>query len=261
VQGGGAEWGDNAGAAVANLAMRILSAVWNHAMSQDATLPANPVSTGLKRQMFAVPRRERLLRGDELPTFHQAVMNLNNPVARDYILFLLFTGLRREEAASLTWADVDVSGGVVRLPASRTKANRKLDLPVTDVVREILETRRAPGKATHVFPSNGGRGYIRDAKFILRQIAMTSGISISAHDLRRTYITVAAGTEIPPIALKALVNHSLGNDVTAGYIQITAKDLLPAAQKVCDRIKQLCGIVEPSDAKVTKLATAKEVAA
>jgi hypothetical protein len=43
--------------------------------------------------------------------------------------------------------------------------------------------------------------------------------------------------------------------VTPITLQITAKDLLPAAQKVADRIKTLCGISEVADAKVTKLGT------
>jgi hypothetical protein len=40
----------------------------------------------------------------------------------------------------------------------------------------------------------------------------------------RTF-TVAEATDISPMALKALVNHSLGSDVTSGYIQITAERL------------------------------------
>ena len=63
----------------------------------------------------------------------------------------------------------------------------------------------------------------------------------------RPYITVAESCEISPIALKALVNHSQGKDVTAGYVQIVVERLRPAAQKVTDRIKSLAGIVESSE--------------
>jgi integrase len=66
-----------------------------------------------------------------------------------------------------------------------------------------------------------------------------TGVKISVHDLRRSYITIAESCEISPIALKALVNHSQGKDVTAGYVQIVTERLRAPAQKVTDRLKQL----------------------
>ena len=41
----------------------------------------------------------------------------------------------------------------------------------------------------------------------------------------------------------ALVNHSLGDDVTAGYVQMTVERLREPAQRVVDRLKELCAIV------------------
>jgi integrase len=67
-------------------------------------------------------------------------------------------------------------------------------------------------------------------------------ITVTPHDLRRTYVTVAEDTDISPLALKALVNHSLGDDVTAGYVQMTVERLRDPAQRVADKLKELCGI-------------------
>jgi hypothetical protein len=63
---------------------------------------------------------------------------------------------------------------------------------------------------------------------------------LSAHDLRRTYVTVAESTDISPIALKALINHSSGMGVTGDYIMTAPERLRDPAQKVCDRILELC---------------------
>jgi hypothetical protein len=63
--------------------------------------------------------------------------------------------------------------------------------------------------------------------------------------LRRTYVTTAESADISPLAMKALVNHSLGNDVTSGYVQMTTERLREPAQRVADRLCQLCGIGEP----------------
>jgi integrase len=239
------------GHAAANGAMRALRLLWNFAADKDPMLGANPVR--LKKQWFVVPRRERLVRGDELPSFYSAVCALPNPVHRDYVLTLLFTGLRRREAATLAWEDVDFAGGVIRIPAVRTKAGRKLDLPMSDFIRDLLVARRRVGKTKFVFPSNSKVGHIVEPKFALDLIAKSSGVRVSAHDLRRTFVTVAESCEISPLALKALVNHSLGNDVTAGYVQMNAERLRGPVQRVCDRLKKLCGILAIGNGKLARI--------
>jgi integrase len=235
------------GHATANGAMRALRVLWNFASDRVPDLPPNPIAR-LRRQWFPLHRRERLVGADQLPAFYSAVKALPNPVARDYLLLLLFTGLRREEAASLSWENIDFAERVIRLPAARTKAGRRLDLPMTDVVRDMLVARRALGKEEFVFPSNSATGHIAEPKFPLDLVRRATGIQVSAHDLRRTYITAAESADISPLALKALVNHSLGGDVTSGYIMMTPDRLREPAQRVCDRIKVLCGIVSTTRA-------------
>ena len=244
--------GRYSGEATANGVMRCLRSIWNYVAESDPNLPANPCRA-LRRQWFKVERRERLVTADQLPAFYAAVRALDNPVAADYLTLLLFCGLRREEAASLEWADVDLAARVLRIPAARTKGARKLDLPLTDFVRDLLVARRTMGTDRFVFPSNGASGHIAEPKFPLQQVALATGIKISAHDLRRTFITVAESCDISPMALKALVNHSLGNDVTAGYIQMTAERLREPAQKVTDKIKMLCGITGATGENVVSL--------
>ena len=88
----------------------------------------------------------------------------------------------------------------------------------------------------------GASGHIAEPKFPLNQVALATGIKVSAHDLRRTYITEAESCDISPLALKALVNHSLGGGVTEQYIQMTPERLREPAQRVCDKLKMLCGV-------------------
>jgi integrase len=75
-------------------------------------------------------------------------MGLENPVARDYLLLILFTGLRRREAAALRWTDIDLKAGIIRIPAANTKTNRTLDLPMVDAVRDMFIARRSLDLAT-----------------------------------------------------------------------------------------------------------------
>lgn len=246
--------GPTTGAATANAVMRALRAVYNFAADRDPELPTNPCRR-LKRAWFPVARRERLVRSDELPAFYQAVDAVPSRVSRDFLLLLLFTGLRRTEAAALQWNEVDFAQRLIRMPAGRTKAGRKLDLPMSSFVRDLLVALRALGDdGPFVFGANSRSGHIEEPRFPLAQIAEATGIAVTCHDLRRTYITIAESADISPLALKALVNHALGGDVTSGYVQMTIERLRLPAQRVCDRLMELCGVPAEAAANVAALA-------
>lgn len=51
------------------------------------------------------------------------------------------------------------------------------------------------------------------------------------------------------------MNHSLGNDVTAGYVIATVERLREPARRVCDRLMTLCGIETMKGTDVKKLAS------
>ncbi|WP_377828857.1 hypothetical protein ACFKHW_38160 [Bradyrhizobium lupini] len=76
--------------------------------------------------------------------------------------------------------------------------------------------------------------------------------------MRRTFTTTAEALDISGYALKALVNHRLSHqysdpDVTGGYIGLSTERLRDAAQKVANRMRELCGIEQPEGANVTPM--------
>jgi integrase len=242
------------GRGVADGVMRVLRALMNYAIDKDASLGVNPVR--LRRMWYKPPRRERLVKADDMQKFYAAVLALENPVQRDYLLLLLFSGLRRREAAALTWEDVDFKAGIIRVPSSSTKNSKPLNLPMSDVVRDLMIARRKIGKTEYVFPANsmsGGVTHLQEPKFALAEVAAACGVKICAHDLRRTYISVAESCDISPIAMKCLVNHALGGDVTAGYAILSTERLREAAQRIADRLRELCCINEPKGKNIEKL--------
>jgi integrase len=242
------------GNATANGVMVTLRALWNFAAERDPTLPPlNPVRR-LRQAWFPVHRRESRVAADALPAFYKAVNALANRTARDYLLLLLFTGLRRSEAAGLRWDDIDFVNKLIRLPAGRTKSGRKLDLPMTDFTLALMVARRAIGKdGSFVFPATSKSGHISEPKFFLSEVAKATGINVCPHDLRRTFLDVAESTEMSVYALKALVNHSAGGDVTAGYLGLTTERLREPAQRVADRMKTLCAVPEASGENLKQL--------
>jgi integrase len=105
----------------ANNVMRVLSALHRFAQVQyeddsgNSMFPANPVLRITQLKGWAKePRRQTILKQHQLPTWYAAIKQLkfntgaaNDHVAADYFLFLLLSGLRRNEAATLTWNNVD----------------------------------------------------------------------------------------------------------------------------------------------------------
>lgn len=142
VQSRHAQLGSAKGHATANSVMRTLRVVYNHRIEHQPDL-INPVK--LKKRWFKVAARKRLVTPEQAKQFYEAILSLKNHIGRDYLLLLLFTGLRRGEAAGLEWDDIDLSARVIRLPAQRTKAKREFAQPMSDFVEQLLGKRAALG--------------------------------------------------------------------------------------------------------------------
>ena len=122
----------------ANMAMRYLRAVFNFAMFRyEPHIPANPVkSLSMTRGWYRIERRQIYIKEHEIKPWFKAVMALENDAqthsretGRDYLLFLLFTGLRRAEAAQLTWHNVDLRARTVTIPDTKNREPHLLPMP------------------------------------------------------------------------------------------------------------------------------------
>lgn len=233
------------GAATANLCMRVFRAVYNYAAGRDHSMPPNPTRL-LRRQWKKVQRRSTLVGAARLARFYKAVNALPNKIQRDYLLFVLFTGLRRTAAASLTWEQIDFTEKVIRIPWQRTKHKAgEFKLPMSDFVCSLLQGMETRSEGGFVFPANSSSGHISEPKHPLGLVAEASGIDVSIHDLRRDFITAAESTEMSAFVMKALVDHTLpmnSGDVTGGYVDMPVGRLREPAQRVCDLLKEWCGL-------------------
>jgi integrase len=241
------------GAITANVTMRTLRIVWNHVAERVADTPANPVRR-LKKQWFEEKRRTRMLSKEQIPLFYRTVCELENKISADLILLLMFTGLRKGEASQLSWENVDLKQRVITLPAASTKSGKEQKLPMSDQVADILIARRALGKDRYVFPGPGKSGHLSDLQRPFIAIAEQTSITISAHDLRRGFVTVAESIGTPLSVIKALVGHAPSRDVTAGYVVRNVEDLREPVQRIADRLKELCGIEAPAGDNIERLA-------
>ena len=234
----------------ANNAMRLLRALFNHARHkyEDAKgqpiLPFNPVDRlSQVRAWYRVERRRTVIKPYQLQAWYEATLQLNYLTSRDYMHFLLFTGLRRSEAARLTWAEVDFNDKTFTI--RETKNGRAHTLPFSDFLEGLLRRRHEEQdglESPYVFPSATVRGYLIEPRSAVERVCDLSSVTFTLHDLRRTFITVAESLDIPAYALKRLLNHKDPNDVTAGYIVSDVERLRRPMQKVADYLKRAVGL-------------------
>jgi integrase len=241
------------GRASANAALKLFRALWAYQAERDESLPPSPVRR-LRKAWHRLERRDRRLWDQDLPIFHQAVLSLPSRLQQDVVLLTLYTGMREGEVIGLRWDEVDFGHKVLNLPPGRMKGRRTFTLPMNSVVHDILVRRRALTRGDFVFPgANSQSGHYESLGYVLDQVKKVTRLQVSCHDLRRTFISIAAGCAIPHAALKMLVAHSTGADVTSGYIHLSVDELRQAAQVVADKISLLCAVEAPESANVARL--------
>ena len=238
----------------ANNAMRVLRAIFNYAAAKydgadgQPLITYNPVKRlSATKAWYEVGRRRTVIKKTDLKPWYKAVTSLHSDhsahradVIRDYLLLLLFTGLRRGEAAGLRFSDIDFKEKT--LTVTDTKNHRPHTLPLSDYLLTLLETRHKEAAGELVFPGRNKDGYIQEARKQMAKVTEQSGVSFTLHDLRRTFITIAESIDIPGYALKQLLNHKDKNDVTAGYIVMDVERLRGPMQKITDYILKEAGV-------------------
>ena len=109
------------------------------------------------------PAAAELHQATDLPAWYAAVIGRPNDSARDYLLLVLFTGMRRSEASRLRWEDVELAGRTLTLP--RTKNGDPLVLPLSGFLLDLLRARTVlAGTSPWVFPSDSASGHVEEPK-------------------------------------------------------------------------------------------------
>ncbi len=210
--------------------------------------PVEAVREVRGREWAPRTRRMTYIAPESLPQWFRAVDNYRLPKGRDFLLMLLYTGLRKMEMATLKWSDIDFKAKTFTFTPEKKRGEKpeddRVSMPLSHQAFKVLSDRKQQGwENDYVFPGKHPSPHLSNADSYKRDIIKESGIRFCLHDLRRTFITVAESLDIPHYALKALLNHSMGNDVTGGYIVMTTERLREPMQRISDRITELATLI------------------
>ena len=165
----------------------------------------------------------------------------------DLVRFLLLTGARRNEGAKLTWDRVDLEEGWFHLPDPKNR--NPVWMPLSSQAVELLKSlpRRKLEDGTEtpfVFPSRSKAGHVMDTRAPLERISNVAGLHLSAHDLRRTFVSVGVATlGIDLHKIELLTNHVPKGITAKHYLQTSRLQYLqPEVQTIGDWVEQQAAI-------------------
>ena len=128
----------------------------------------------------------------------------------------LATGLRKGELLGLMWQDVDLEKNIIHVRRSiyynpapiikspKTEAGVRA-VPIIGPLRDELIKRK--GNPKHfIF---GGESPMTDKayRFAYKKFQKETGITATAHQLRKSYATMAVDANVPPDVLKTIIGH------------------------------------------------------
>lgn len=143
--------------------------------------------------------RARVLQEADLPAWKVAVDKLGEK-QRDYLLLTLYTGLRRNEGRELRRGQIDLTGGVLSIPM--TKNGKPHSLPITPLMREILERRCAGLDDEDELFAGVSAEHIHS-------MAMRLGAPrFMLHDLRKLVATMGEKLGLSDAVMRRILNHT-----------------------------------------------------
>ena len=256
---------------LANRVMRHIRAAWNTALKEH-DLPANPtIAVHWNREH----RRQEPIAWAKLPAWLATVSTLEPVIVGgkriaerfgvrgDYQMFMLLTGLRRMDAATIRWEHIDLEKRALRRPNPKGGKDRAFTIPLSSECVRILQRRRAEnlgsftgGDAGWVFPTRAIKAKPCPLCAALRVPAHEAGgvvhliegkqqrydaesgrakqILPSPHRLRDTYTTALVEVGgISPFVIDVLTNHRPPRgSVTAGYVDLSIDHLAECQERV-----------------------------
>lgn len=174
----------------------------------------------------------RVLQEADLPAWREAVERLGEK-QRDFLLLTLYTGLRRNECRGLQRQQIDLTGGVLRVPD--TKNGKPHSLPITPMMREILG-RRCVGLEPDDELFKGV-----SAEHVHSMAMRLGSPRFMRHHLRKLVATVGEKLRLGGAVLRRILNHTApkGDVLHRHYVGLNEADVVGAPVRIQEALQGL----------------------
>jgi len=224
------------GEGTATRTLRLLSSVLSFGVREGA-LTANP-AIGIEKtpdqslERFLSPEEMRRL-GEALAA---AESNGAPPAGIAIIRMLALSGARKGEIEQLSWREVDLRTGFLRLATSKTGA--KL-IPITGPMRAILETRAEYGRDGYVFTDQTGDAFYQGTPKLWVRVRKAANLEdVRLHDLRHSAASFGLAGGLGLEVIGKLLGHA-DIKTTRRYAHLSDGHVRAAAESMADGIADL----------------------
>jgi len=224
---------------MANRVVELLSSIYNRAI-ESGYRGANPCD-GIKP--FKETKRDRFIKGDELPRFFTALAEDTSEDFKHFVLFSLLTGARRNNVLAMRWQDADLHATTWRIPQTKND-----DPQVVALVPEAVEIlrERKPQNAGYVFPAASKTGHITPPKKRWADLLARAKLAdLHIHDLRRS---LGSWQAISGASL-SIIGKSLGHksaDATMIYARLSLDPVRASLDTATTAMLTAGGIKKPA---------------
>ena len=179
----------------------------------------------------------RLVRRAATPVELQKLFDAAPPHrAAVYVAFAL-TGLRRNEMRQMTWGDLDLADGTIRVRAEISKSGKEATIPLHPQLAAVLAASRSP-KAGDDDP------WFKElprAKTFYKDLAVAgiakfnaAGKKLDVHALRGTLGTNLARRGVPMPVVQRLLRHASMETTAKYYTHLEVEDLRSGVERMPD---------------------------
>lgn len=173
-------------------------------------------------------RTERFLTPQEIVRFQAALAEDRNTVAASALRLLLLTGCRRNEVLRATWEQVDLGGGLLHLPKTKTGSRYVV---LNSAAKALIESLPSRGVSPWLFPgAKAGKPIDNPTKALARALARMGAPSMRIHDLRHTFAATcinSGGANLYEV--QKLLGHS-SPQMTMRYAHLAAETARRASE-------------------------------
>lgn len=215
---------------------------WKHGGKSNKTINNRSILLGTmlrfaldRNYLMAIPKIKKLKVDKRRPQFFtdadiQLILTSAEPLLRDYVIFMLNTGLRLGELKRLTWEDVDIQNHLIRVEVS--KSHRFRTIPINDVLNTLLIRKNSERKAKTVYVFEYAEGKpLSDYYHRFKKLLNSLGIEGHVHKLRHTFASNLVRNAVPIYEVQNLLGHASGQ-TTQIYAHIRMDNLQKAVNSL-----------------------------
>lgn len=132
---------------------------------------------------------------------------------------MILTGMRRGEAAALTYDDIDIDNNIIHITKSYDYKNKKIkppksisgirDIPIPNRLKMLLNGKKSANKGTY-YVVNDSNNVMSESEwqYLVKEIINVTGIKFTLHQLRHTYASILYSANVDVLTSQKWLGHS-----------------------------------------------------